>query len=1833
MRSFVCEASSEGTLANMCTRMFSSVFLAAFALVGLATRAQGQATATFINSDTSTQGSWRGVYGGDGYSIANDSQSLPSYVSLGSQNQSNYTWTASTTDVRALQNGANTGRLAACWYSLTSLSFDVNFTDSNTHQFAIYALDWDNQGRSETIQITSAATGALLDTRTISGFANGIYLIWNISGNITITVSQVSGPNAVISGVFFGGPTGVLQSTGVSSTIGSITFARPVTAGNLLVATITCNQGWGNTLSVSDTLGSTWHQAYANGYNGSYAFWWATVPSAGNDTITPQSSGSCNILETAIAELDGVMVQDQLLESEGSYTSNVNSGSVTTAEPNEILIGVIQAIYNQGGSTPTSESGWTWGYETSAFSLEYQTVSATGSYAATATYSPAPESWSAQIVTFMPTATVPVIYSISPTSGVATVYMTVSGAGFGSSQGASTVSVNGVTITPATWNPSAITLQVPPNVGSGPVVVTVNGAVSNSVNFAFSSGPGITQSTGSGITSSGSVAFANPVTTGNLLVAAITCNQGWGNTLSLSDTLGSTWHQAFANGYNGSYAFWWATAPSSGNDTITPHPSGSCTYLETAIAELYGVAAQDQSLESEGSYTSNMNSGSVTTAEPNEILIGVIQAIYNQGGSTPTSESGWTWGYETSAFSLEYQTVSATGSYAATATYSPAPESWSAQIVTFMGANGGSSPSISSLSPTSGAVGASVTITGTNFGAIPSTVTFNGTPASVITNWSATSITATVPPAATTGNVVVTAGGTASNGVNFAVSPSIASLSPVLEAVGIPVTIVGANFGSAQGSSSTLTFNGIQASVITNWSATSITAMVPPGATTGYVVVTVGGTSSNGELFVMIPTPTITSLSPVSGTPGTSVTISGANFGTSQGASTVTFNGVPAAVTNWSNNTVVANVPSNATTGDFIVTVAGVGSNGGAFTVTGPVIIGLSSDLGAVGDSVTVYGTGFGTTQRSSTMTFNGMSAAPTSWSNMTIVVPVPTGATTGLITVTVSGVSGSSANIFTVGSPDTISGLSITSPSNGATISTPYAAITGTITGRITGIDPIGVTCSGAPAKLTGTSFSCNVPIYTGANSIAVVGTDSGGDTVTSTVSVTFGMSAPTSLQITPPNSNMLVGSQQSFTAVDNQGNRRPDATWSVSNSTIASFASDNPNTLMANAVGQATVTATVGGVSAQTTVTVVSGTSMPVGTILWSAPPPIAEFSTQQIVQAVPTVNGPDLYSIDMDSNGDTIVRAFRSTGEQMWQSQVFTEAALSEASGGPTVAVGDNFGGVLLIQPGNPYANIPGTITDLDGQSGGQLWQYATSGGSISFAAIGLDGGVYVVETDAVVRDLLGNINLYGYVDSIDGVTGGLKNKIMLPVSTSYFHCPGLTSYGVFVGNEGLPVVAPDGSLYMEVTSAEGVEETNCDAGPQPFQFSSATYNLSLMRVSPDGGVGFSTLSTSGIPSNVIPDGNGGVLASYYVPSSGLLVTDTTDGATTTLSNISNYDNGATLEMVLGDNGTAFATDGYNVDAFAVATLQPTWSYTSQGASLSLLIATAGGGVAINDSELGVIQLDSSGNASAPVSSIQGTTPFRPGLPVFMGLDGTVSGAWNGILGGIVDDIAGPVPPPAASVLPEPLGGPTNRRASSGTLTNFTVNFTGSLSGADALGFNLTETCNDTQAGLSQQALGLHNCSLAPQYDWVWNVEIVATVSDDASKWIFSQSLAEERTGTGLNSQGQSVPFSEWHSRGCVKNEPCDNPPPGYVQQLPGQKTIFALDEPGSYTWTFIPTLSSYEGAIITMNSVQNFTSGVCNRANLCAGINWFLNLVISGGQLDRDATNANLGHIPF
>lgn len=66
-----------------------------------------------------------------------------------------------------------------------------------------------------------------------------------------------------------------------------------------------------------------------------------------------------------------------------------------------------------------------------------------------------------------------------------------------------------------------------------------------------------------------------------------------------------------------------------------------------------------------------------------------------------------------------------------------------------------------------------------------------------------------------------------------------------------------------------------------------------------------------------------------------------------------------------------------------------------------PVITGLSALSGRPGDAVTIAGRNFGAVQGNSTVAFGGVAAAVTSWGDAAIAVRVPTGARTGVITVT----------------------------------------------------------------------------------------------------------------------------------------------------------------------------------------------------------------------------------------------------------------------------------------------------------------------------------------------------------------------------------------------------------------------------------------------------------------------------------------------------------------------------------------------------------------------------------------------------------------------------------------------------------------------------------------------------------------------------------------------------------------------------------------------------------------------------------------------------------------
>jgi hypothetical protein len=319
-------------------------------------------------------------------------------------------------------------------------------------------------------------------------------------------------------------------------------------------------------------------------------------------------------------------------------------------------------------------------------------------------------------------------------------------------------------------------------------------------------------------------------------------------------------------------------------------------------------------------------------------------------------------------------------------------------------------PTTISINPTNetGSGPFTLTVNGTNF--VPtSVVNFNGN-AKTTTYISATEVTANITAAdiATAGTFPVTVtnptpGGGTSNAQTFTVNsnpvPTTTSISPDHKTAGdsaFTLTVNGTNFVG----SSVVNWNG-SARATTYVSASQVTATIAAAdiATAGTFPITVtnptpGGGISNTLSFTVIPRPSISSLSPTSGTTGSIMYVNGSHFGYPRGSSYVKFGTVKVATYySWVSTKIKVKVPSGISrTCSVTVYVSGVGtSNAKTFKVI-PKITSTYPTSGKRGSKVTIYGTAFGAKRYSSSFVKFGTVKVSTyySWSNTKIVVKVP---------------------------------------------------------------------------------------------------------------------------------------------------------------------------------------------------------------------------------------------------------------------------------------------------------------------------------------------------------------------------------------------------------------------------------------------------------------------------------------------------------------------------------------------------------------------------------------------------------------------------------------------------------------------------------------------------------------------------------------------------------------------------------------------------------------------------------------------------------------------------
>lgn len=228
---------------------------------------------------------------------------------------------------------------------------------------------------------------------------------------------------------------------------------------------------------------------------------------------------------------------------------------------------------------------------------------------------------------------------------------------------------------------------------------------------------------------------------------------------------------------------------------------------------------------------------------------------------------------------------------------------------------------------TTALAGGDVTVFGTGFSVGLTRFLFGGVDATNVRILNGSRAVVTVPVSSIPKSVRVdvyngTANGGRSAAFTYAGTPSISKIAPASGPLsgGTAVQITGAQF-----TADTQVLWGNQTLMPASVASSSLSVTTPAGSagSVNVGVRTVGGEYTAPNAFTYVAPPTISSVSPLKGSTGLSVTITGSNFDPSSPSNAVSFNGVPAVISAITSTTIQTSVPAGAQSGPVSVTSAG----------------------------------------------------------------------------------------------------------------------------------------------------------------------------------------------------------------------------------------------------------------------------------------------------------------------------------------------------------------------------------------------------------------------------------------------------------------------------------------------------------------------------------------------------------------------------------------------------------------------------------------------------------------------------------------------------------------------------------------------------------------------------------------------------------------------------------------------------------------------------------------------------------------------------------------------
>jgi outer membrane protein assembly factor BamB len=440
------------------------------------------------------------------------------------------------------------------------------------------------------------------------------------------------------------------------------------------------------------------------------------------------------------------------------------------------------------------------------------------------------------------------------------------------------------------------------------------------------------------------------------------------------------------------------------------------------------------------------------------------------------------------------------------------------------------------------------------------------------------------------------------------------------------------------------------------------------------------------------------------------------------------------------------------------------------------------------------------------------------------------------------------------------------------------------------------------------------------------------------------------------------MVDSERPLQVLDDRAQELHGAVWSVDNPDLAEIQEvDGRAVLHSKAVGTVRVSASLGNETRYRDIMIWPETQpLPAGTTNWGTDPIGRDIGD---LPAVPTADGPNIYSVEQTPDGSTYLRAFEDNGIQDWA------WLMPEKTYDVELVCGDWLGGAVIS------ANRKDSYTlYVVGKDGNLRWQH-TSPGVRNSLAISTDHLAYLLSQsrDGTSADLA----------VFDEGEGAEKFELRIPESHenqtnvrrvgAKFVC---TSEAV-----STPVSAAVSRVYVNMDrygylaftqSQKTLGAAKCVPGSA---IDSAQVRLTrqedlfLWQIHEDGTyrstvvesfrgeqTPLAPVDTFAPTHAIVTDNMNGTLIPVRVSHSGGAVSDEfvyrvdESGNVVYKFPLPKYAGTLHDEMVIGSENTGFATRGGTLVAFSVSTGKEIWRWDSHTPEISVFAALADGGCAV-------------------------------------------------------------------------------------------------------------------------------------------------------------------------------------------------------------------------------------------------------------------------------------------